>query len=106
MDSIQNRNAEWHYLQSVLFYKKNWINESKKQLEIALSLEPNNPKYNDSYDKLRKKVENNTNRFNNNSAYNGNNQAQNRQMGGTDMGDCCDCCAMWCCLNSLCGGCR
>ena len=29
----QKRNAEWHYLQSVVFYKKNWLNESKKQLE-------------------------------------------------------------------------
>ncbi|MBQ0099810.1 MAG: hypothetical protein KBS91_04625 [Firmicutes bacterium] len=106
LDSIHDRNAEWHYLQSVLFYKKNWINESKKQLEIALSLDPNNAKYNDSYEKLRKKVENNTSRFSNNGAYSGNNQGSNRQMGGTDMGDCCDCCAMWCCLNSLCGGCR
>ena len=106
LDSIHDRNAEWHYLQSVLFYKKNWINESKKQLEIALSLDPNNSKYNDSYEKLRKKVEKNTNRFANNGAYNGNQQNVNRQMGGTDMGDCCDCCAMWCCINSLCGGCR
>ena len=29
LDGFNERNAEWHYLQSVVFYKKNWINESK-----------------------------------------------------------------------------
>ena len=31
LDAFNERNGYWHYLQSVLFYKKNWINESKKQ---------------------------------------------------------------------------
>jgi len=45
LDDFSERNAEWHYLQSVIFYKKNWLNESKKQLEIALNMEPYNNKY-------------------------------------------------------------
>ena len=34
LDGVNERNAEWHYLQSVIFYKKNWISESEKQLKI------------------------------------------------------------------------
>ena len=26
LDAFNERGAEWHYLQSVLFYKKNWLN--------------------------------------------------------------------------------
>lgn len=49
LDNISERGAEWHYLQSVVFYKKNWLNESKKQLEIAMNMEPHNEKYADLY---------------------------------------------------------
>ena len=28
LDSFNERGAEWHYLQAVVFYKKNWYNES------------------------------------------------------------------------------
>ena len=42
LDGFNERNARWHYLQSVVFYKKSWMNESKKQLEIAMQLEPDN----------------------------------------------------------------
>ena len=35
LDKFDQRSAEWHYLQAVVFYKKNWTNDSKKQLEIA-----------------------------------------------------------------------
>ena len=38
LDEFDERSAEWHYYQSVIFYRKNWINESKKQLEIAISM--------------------------------------------------------------------
>ena len=29
LDGMSDRDAEWHYLESVVFYKKNWMNESK-----------------------------------------------------------------------------
>ena len=57
LDSISVRTAEWHYLQSVVFYKKNWINESKKQLEIAISMDDYNLKYKTAYEKLCKQME-------------------------------------------------
>ena len=52
LDGFNERNARWHYLQSVVCYKKSWMNESKKQLEIAMQLEPDNEKYKETYRKL------------------------------------------------------
>ena len=49
LDDFNERNAEWHYLQAVVFYKKNWINDSKKQLEIAMQMDPDNNKYREAY---------------------------------------------------------
>ena len=103
LDTFTDRNAEWHYLQSVIFYKKNWTNECKKQLEIAINMEPYNPKYSESYEKLKKQMEYNQNQFHSGNAnYNG--QHQNAQMGGTD-DSCCDFCATMCCMNLMCNMC-
>ena len=55
LDTFNERGARWHYLQSVVFYRKSWINESKKQLEIAIQLEPDNAKYKETYRKLNEK---------------------------------------------------
>jgi hypothetical protein len=45
LDAEVNRTGEWHYLQSIVFYKRNWYDESKKQLQLAVALEPANEKY-------------------------------------------------------------
>lgn len=60
LDQIIDRTAEWHYLQSILFYKRNWFLESKKQLEMACQMEPNNKRYKQSLDKLTKILSSNT----------------------------------------------
>ena len=105
LDDVNQRDAEWHYLQSVIFYKKNWVNESKKQLEIALNLEPHNEKYSTAYVKLKEKIEYNDRQFANN-AYGTNYQtADNRQMGGTDTNGCVDYCLTMCCMNLMCNMC-
>lgn len=53
LDAISERDGEWHYLQSVVHYNNNWLEESKKQLEIAVELEPSNEKYRRSLEKLK-----------------------------------------------------
>lgn len=60
LDQIIDRTAEWHYLQSILFYKRNWFLESKKQLDMACQMEPNNKRYKQSLDKLTKILASNT----------------------------------------------
>lgn len=52
LDSIADRNAEWHYLQSIIYYKREWISDSRKQLVMATNLEPNNAKYKTALEKL------------------------------------------------------
>lgn len=106
LDDFSDRNAEWHYLQSVLFYKKNWINESKKQLEIALNMEPYNQKYSNAYSKLKEKIEFNDKQFRSHNGYNQQpNQQTQQQMGGTDSNGCIEFCGTWCCMNLLCNMC-
>lgn len=107
LDNISERGAEWHYLQSVVFYKKNWLNESKKQLEIAMNMEPHNEKYADSYTKLKQKMEFNEKQFRSgNAGYSGNAAPEtDRQMGGSGAGDCLSFCATWCCIDMLCSVC-
>ena len=108
LDGFNERNAEWHYLQSVVFYKKNWINESKKQLEIAIQLDPSNEKYRTAYDKL-----------NNRAQYQGqtggapntnpNPASDGEQMGGNWCATCASMCYTYLCVNclfNLCCNCR
>ena len=52
LDSVQNRGGEWHYMQAIIFYKREWLTDSKTQLEMALREDPNNSKYRASLDKL------------------------------------------------------
>ena len=109
LDNINDRSAEWHYLQSVIFYKKNWINDSKKQLEIALNMEPHNNKYINAYTKLKQVIDYNDKQFNNRTYNNEQQASQNRQMGGTDTNGCADFCITWCCMNAMinmCCNCR
>ncbi len=112
LDSFNERGAHWHYLQSVVFYRKNWINESKKQLEIAIRLDGENPKYRQAYEKLNEKIAYDSSRQSaggaEQSAYRGqdmNNTYSDNQMGGSFCASCVECCALNACLNCLCNGC-
>ena len=57
LDDNFDRGAEWHYYQSIVYYEKSWLHESKKQLEIALTLDPNNAKYQKALDNMNKKID-------------------------------------------------
>ena len=111
LDQFNERGAQWHYLQSVLFYRKNWINESKKQLEIAMRLDAGNEKYRQAYEKLNEKIAydaSHNNGANNQSAYDGqtmNSTYSDNQMGGSFCASCVECCALNACINCLCNGC-
>ena len=111
LDEFNERTAEWHYLQAVVFYKKNWTNESKKQLEIAMQMDPDNLKYRNAYGKMNAK-----NEYEQRSAYQQNPYSRGYstmdsgdQMGGSACSDCISCCYTYICVNclfNLCCGCR
>ena len=46
--------AEWHYLQSRLYYERGWYLDCKRHLERACELEPDNQEYKDKLDHLLK----------------------------------------------------
>ena len=52
LDADTNRTAEWHYLQSIIFYRREWIADSRTQLEMAVNMEPHNQKYRQALDRL------------------------------------------------------
>lgn len=105
LDGISYRSAEWHYYQSIVFYEKNWLNDSKKQLEIALQMDADNPKYIRALDNLKKKIDGTRpyDKEGSQGVYGKNGQAYqtNRtysQSTGADAADgCCAACqALWC----------
>ena len=57
LDDMYYRGGEWHYFQAIIFYEKNWLNESKKQLELAVDLEPENEKYKRALENMKKKID-------------------------------------------------
>lgn len=108
LDSFNERGAQWHYFQSVVFYRKNWMNESKKQLEIALQLDSENEKYKEAYRKLNDKINYDAkNGAGGQGVYQGQtvNSADDEQMGGNWCSSCIQCCYINMCINCLCNGC-
>ena len=108
LDGFNERGAQWHYLQSVLFYRKNWMNESKKQLEIAMQLEPDNEKYKQTYKKLIDKLNYDAQHgMGGQSVYQGQtmNSDADEQMGGNFCAQCIQCCYINMCINCLCNSC-
>ena len=109
LDGFNERGGRWHYLQSVVFYRKNWMNESKKQLEIAIQLEPENEKYKDAYKKLNEKINFDAQNSNNagQTVYQGQtmNSEADQQMGGNFCASCIECCFINMCINMFCNSC-
>lgn len=103
LDEFDERSAEWHYYQSVIFYRKNWINESKKQLEIAISMNPSEDKYHKALEKIEAKI-NGSQSSTYNPDWNKSGNAYRRedddgerveQLGGES-------CCQWCCEMAIC----
>ena len=110
LDDFNERSAEWHYLQAVVFYKKGWMNDSKKQLEIAMQMDPDCNKYRDAYGKLKAKAEYEQKQGegagNQQAPYGNMPGGEMPQMGGTSMCEqCCCCCGANICINSCFRGC-
>ena len=113
LDAFNERTAEWHYLQAVVYYKKNWMNESKKQLEIAIEMDPDNQKYRGAYGKMNMRAQQQQqqyqqqtqNPYSRNPGY-----EEPDQMGGNSAcSQCLSCCYTYLCVDclfSLCCGCR
>lgn len=116
LNALPNYTAEWHYYQSVIYYRKHWHIDSKKQLELALTLDPGNQKYQDSLTELNKVLEGKRNADPKGNAQQ-NNYYQNQQnpkgrsyqgqndpnaQRGAPMCTVCDCCNSLICADCCC----
>ena len=109
LDDLMDRNAEWHYLQSRIYYNREWYTECRKHLEIAIASDPDNEKYKRTLDKLDAVLGNKNadpDKLNNDYENNYNeNYAQNPNAPGA--GDSLlSCCATYCLLSCCCDMCR
>lgn len=95
LDAVNDRSAEWHYLQSVVYFKKNWTNESKKQLEIAIEMDADNEKYKTAYARLNEKIEGDKQKLYSGEEKSYSGSSQPDQMGG-------DSCMDFCCRSAIC----
>lgn len=60
LDTARTRDAEWHFLQSMVYYRRKWYNDAGEQLKAAVDMEPNNVKYTDALKNFNEKVNNRT----------------------------------------------
>ncbi len=52
LDAMVKRDAEWHYYQALVYYKREWMGDCKTHLSEAVRLDPGNKKYRDALNKL------------------------------------------------------
>ena len=57
LDKVSDRDAEWHYYQSAVYHSKGWAYEAKAQLEMAINMDPDNKKYKDTLERMKKHEE-------------------------------------------------
>ena len=57
LDAFDERGGEWHYMQSVVYRKRNWLSECRKSLETAISFDPENVEYKKELESLDQMAE-------------------------------------------------
>ena len=96
----QDRNAEWHYLTSVLLMHRGRTNDAMRELEIACNMDPGNVEY----QKAKEMFNNTANNFGNN-YYNSASPHNTVYRQRTAADDACNCCANLICLDCCCECC-
>jgi hypothetical protein len=107
LDNCQERSGDWHYLQSVIFYKKNWTSDALKQLDFACNLDPTNEKFAEARRNMISKMNENTAKQNTSHYRNANTDSQrsySRETGNPNRRgvNTCDCCSSLICADCCC----
>ena len=100
LDSYTERSAEWHYLQAIVFYKRDWLTESRKQLKMAVDMEPENEKYKTALEKMELVI--------GNPRVNASTLGQGAPIDPAEAqmtGNCLSSCCMSCCAAEMCMSC-
>lgn len=112
INDISDRNARWHFLQAGIYFKREWLNEAVAELKQAMTLDPTNTDYSETYQHVLAKMngqpygsqnggfyQNQQGGQNGRSYYGGNNPYQQRGYGGPNA---CDCCSSLICADCCC----
>ncbi len=106
LDDCVNRTAQWHYLQSAIFFRKNWVGDAYKQLELACQMDPTNAKYQEAKRSMENHIKANTT-AQKNSFYSDDNKEErtyanmNTRTGNRGI-SVCDCCNTLICADCCC----
>ncbi|HCW54349.1 MAG TPA: molecular chaperone DnaJ [Clostridium sp.] len=87
LNSMTNRNAEWHFLYGAVMLNKGWYDSALEHMTTATNMDPNNFEYRQGLNSLRQRGTSYANPY-----Y----RKTNNNM------DACDCCINLWCLDSLC----
>lgn len=52
LDRYDIRNAQWYYLKGIVFLRKGWYDEAVSHIRTAVSMDPDNPEYRSTLNKL------------------------------------------------------
>lgn len=88
LNSINNRNAEWHYLYGAVLLNKGWFDSALEHMTTAVNMDPNNFEYRQGLNSLRQRSNNYSNPY--------------FRTTNTNNADMCNCCINLWCLDSLC----
>lgn len=88
LNSMNNKNAEWHFLYGAVLLKKGWFDSALEHMNTAVNMDPNNFEYRQNLNNLRQRQ----------TAYS---QPYYRKTNNGSM-DACDCCMNLWCLDTLC----
>lgn len=99
---VSERNAEWHFLKGMAFYRIGWINEAYRELQNAVQMDSGNAEYRAALEQLSMQMNGGYN------TYNPYGNPYGRSMQTTECNGC-DLCAGLACTDCLCnlfgGGC-
>lgn len=88
LNSISNRNAEWHYLYGAVMLNKGWYDAALEHMNTAVNMDPNNFEYRQGLNSLKQRTNSYSNPY-----------YRTTNRGGADA---CDCCLNLWCLDTLC----
>lgn len=88
LNSINNRNAEWHYLYGAVMLNKGWYDSALQHMNTAVNMDPNNFEYKQGLNALKQRTNSYSNPYYRTTTRNNS--------------DVCDCCINLWCLDTLC----
>ena len=88
------RDAEWHFLRGMCFYRRGWSDQANAEFQTAVSMDPNNQEYRTAVNNMNAQRTYNYGGYNTTNVY---------DSGGCSAWDICSACM---CANCLCSCCR